>query len=192
MRAKRQVLFVQGGGAGTHDEWDDKLVASLEDQLGQRYEVLYPRMPNEADPSLELWQTALQGLFETLRDGAILVGHSVGGTMLLKALLEHPSPRTLRAIFLVAAPFMGDGGCSSAELRFSSELGAQLPSGVPIHFFHGLDDETVPAAHVELYASAVPQASIHRLPGRDHQLNNDMREVAATILSLDAAFGQSS
>lgn len=24
-----QVLFVQGGGEGTHDSWDDKLVASL-------------------------------------------------------------------------------------------------------------------------------------------------------------------
>ncbi len=28
MHAKRQLLFVQGGGAGVHDEWDDKLVAS--------------------------------------------------------------------------------------------------------------------------------------------------------------------
>ena len=24
-----QILFIQGGGAGTHDEWDNKLVASL-------------------------------------------------------------------------------------------------------------------------------------------------------------------
>lgn len=28
-RGAKQVLFVQGGG-GTHDSWDDKLVASLE------------------------------------------------------------------------------------------------------------------------------------------------------------------
>jgi hypothetical protein len=24
----RQILFIQGGGAGAHDEWDDKLVES--------------------------------------------------------------------------------------------------------------------------------------------------------------------
>jgi hypothetical protein len=30
----------------------------------------------------------------------------------------------------------------------------------------------------------VPQAHIHRLRGRDHQLNDDLREVAAVILSL--------
>lgn len=30
----RQVLFIQGGGAGTHDEWDGKLVESLRRELG--------------------------------------------------------------------------------------------------------------------------------------------------------------
>jgi hypothetical protein len=46
-----QVLFIQGGGAGVHDDWDNKLVASLERELGNGYEIRYPRMPAEADPS---------------------------------------------------------------------------------------------------------------------------------------------
>jgi hypothetical protein len=29
MREKRQLLFVQGGGIGVHDDWDGKLVSSL-------------------------------------------------------------------------------------------------------------------------------------------------------------------
>ncbi len=37
-RRRCQVLFIQGGGAGTHDEWDDKLVANLERNLGPDYE----------------------------------------------------------------------------------------------------------------------------------------------------------
>lgn len=47
--------------------------------------------------------------------------------------------------------------------------------------FHGLQDETAPPSHADLYAAAIPQAQVHRLPGRDHQLNNDLNEVAATI-----------
>ena len=31
----KQVLFVQGGGGNTHDSWDNRLVASLE-QVGKR------------------------------------------------------------------------------------------------------------------------------------------------------------
>lgn len=185
MRVKRQLLFVQGGGKGTHDEWDNKLVASLGQELGQDYEIHYPRMPSEDDPSYALWKTALERVFGTLRDGGILVGHSVGGTILVKVLAEQLSAREFGAIFLIAAPFVGDGGWSADDLQFPPDLGARLPKGVPTHFYHGLEDEVVPPSHIELYARAVPQARVHRLPGRDHQLNNDLMEVAAAILSLE-------
>jgi len=69
----KQVLFVQGGGEGVHDEWDNKLVESLQRELGTDYEIGYPRMPNEADPKYSLWKTALKKEFAKLADGAILV-----------------------------------------------------------------------------------------------------------------------
>jgi hypothetical protein len=46
-----QILFAQGGGEGAHDEWDDKLVDSLTRELGDGFEIRYPRMPREDDPS---------------------------------------------------------------------------------------------------------------------------------------------
>ena len=75
---KRQMLFVQGGGAGVHDEWDSKLVESLGRELGPDYEIRYPRMPNEDDPSYASWKATIEREFATLEAGAILVGHSVG------------------------------------------------------------------------------------------------------------------
>ena len=186
MSVKRQLLFVQGGGAGAHDEWDSKLVESLGCELGPDYEIRYPRMPNEDDPSYVAWKAAIEREFATLDDGAILVGHSVGATILVNALAEQPSERKFGAIFLVAAPFVGEGGWPADDLKPPRDLGARLPRGVPIHFYHGLDDETAPPSHAELYARAVPQARVHRLPGRNHQLNNDLREVSAAIRSLEA------
>src|SRR3954465_3016733 len=40
---KRPLLFVQGGGASVHDEWDNHLVDSLSRALGTNYQVHYPR-----------------------------------------------------------------------------------------------------------------------------------------------------
>ena len=187
MHVKRQLLFVQGGGKGTHDEWDHKLVESLRQELGQDYEIHYPRMPGEDDPSYVAWKTTLERAFETLQEGAILVGHSVGATILIKVLAGQASARKFGAIFLIAAPFVGDGGWSADDLQLPPDLGARLPEGVPIHFYHGREDEVVPPSHIELYARAVPQALVHRLAQRDHQLNNDLRDVAATILSLETS-----
>jgi predicted alpha/beta hydrolase family esterase len=93
MHMKRQVLFVQGGGERVHDEWDDRLVASLRGELGPSYEIRYPRMPDEDDPSYTTWATVLENEFAALEDGAILVGHSPGGTFLINALAEHPPER---------------------------------------------------------------------------------------------------
>jgi predicted alpha/beta hydrolase family esterase len=185
-RLKRQLLFVQGGGARVHDAWDNKLVESLKRELGPGYEIRYPRMPDESDPSYEPWRAMLQKEFATLHDGAIVVGHSIGGTILINALAQQPPARELGGIFLLAAPFVGEGGWPADDWQPQRGLGAKISAGVPVYVFHGLADDTAPPAHAELYARAIPQAHLCRLPGRDHQLNNDLREVAAAIKALAA------
>jgi len=184
MNGRRHVLFIQGGGAGTHDEWDAKLVDSLRSELGDAYEVRYPRMPGEDDPSYAGWAPAISEAAATLEDGAIVVGHSVGGTLLIYTLAERPPDATLAAIVLIAAPFVGAGGWPAEEVELPTDLGALLPAGVPVHVFHGLEDDEVPPAHADLYARAIPQAQLHRLLGRDHQLGNDLGEVATLIRTL--------
>ncbi|HUN32116.1 MAG TPA: alpha/beta fold hydrolase [Trebonia sp.] len=183
MTPGRRVLFIQGGGAGAHDEWDGKLVESLRRELGQGYVVDYPRMPDEDNPDYAQWSTAIRRELAGLDDGAVVIGHSVGATILVQALAEQPPQSRLATLVLIAAPFVGPGGWPGEEFELTSDLGARLPSGLPVQVFHGLHDETAPPAHAGLYARAIPQAQVHELPGRDHQLNNDLSEVARAIRS---------
>jgi pimeloyl-ACP methyl ester carboxylesterase len=178
------VLFIQGGGEGTHDDWDDKLVDSLRRELGDGYEIRYPQMPAEDDPSDAAWRPAIMRAIATLDGGAVVVGHSVGGTILIHALAADPPSVQLAAIVLIAAPFVGAGGWPADEFELPGDLGAKLPRGVPVHVFHGLDDETAPPTHASLYARAIPHAHLHLIPGRDHQLHNELGEVAREIGAL--------
>jgi len=181
---KKQILFIQGGGAGAHDDWDSKLVANLAQKLGQAYDIRYPRMPNEADPSYPAWRTALKQQIAALDDASIVVGHSVGGTILINALAEQPPARKLAGVFLISAPFVGPGGWPSEDIKPSRDLGARLPRATPIYFYHGSEDATAPCAHVDLYKQAIPNARVRKLEGRDHQLNDDLSEVAADITRI--------
>lgn len=180
----RQVLFVQGGGEGTHDAWDNKLVESLERGLGAGYEVRYPRMPDEADPSFEHWKAVLRDEIGRLGEGALLVGHSIGATILVHSLAEEPPERAPAGIFLIAAPFAGPGGWPVDEIEPKPNLGARLPARSAVYLYWGDADDTVPFEHVALNAKAIPQAVSRKLPGRDHQLNDDLSEVAADIREL--------
>ncbi len=178
-----QVLFIQGAGAQVHDAWDHRMVGDLTRRLGSGHEVRYPRMPQEDDPGRDSWSAAIRSELATLDDGAILVGHSVGGTILMATLSESSWEQAFASIILIDAPFVGAGGWSGAGFEFPPDLGARLPAGVPVHVFHGADDRAVPPPHADLYARAIPRAQVHRLPGRDHQLNDDLSEVAAVISS---------
>jgi pimeloyl-ACP methyl ester carboxylesterase len=180
----RTVLFIQGGGEGTHDEWDDKLVDSLRVVLGEGFEVRYPRLPGEEDPSLASWGPAIRQEIAALDDDAVVIGHSVGGTILVHVIADEPPGVRPAAILLLASPFVGDGGWPGDRLELPIDLGARLPPDVPVHLFFGLEDDIVPSVHADLYARAIPQARVHRLPGRDHQLGNDLRAVASLIRAL--------
>ncbi len=172
------ILFVQGGGPRTHDDWDHKLVESLERHLGVR--VRYPRMPNEDDPTFAAWKPALEQELAALDDHSIVIGHSVGGAMVLDVLAEQR--RTLAALCLIAAPFIGEGGWPSDEISQRMDLAARVPSTV--FLYHGTADDTVPPSHVDLYARAIPHATVRVLADCDHQLNNELIEVARDIAHL--------
>lgn len=167
---RTQVLFIQGAGKGTHDTWDNKLVDSLRRELGDEFEVHYPRMPNEDEPTFATWSPVIAKELENID---VVVAHSIGATILINRLPKN----SLRGIVLIAAPFIGDGGWPSEEI----EPNLKVNTDVPIHLFHGDADETAPIEHLDLYAKAIPHAVVHRLKGRDHQLNNDLSEVARVL-----------
>jgi predicted alpha/beta hydrolase family esterase len=178
-----QILFIQGGGAETHDDWDNKLVDSLRRELGSGYDIRYPRMPNEADLSYVGWKAAIMDEIADLEDGAIVMGNSVGGTILINALAEVSPKQKVAGVILIAAPFVGVGGWPDDDIS-TANLGARLPPETPVYLYHGRTDDTVPVAHADLYAGTIPGAIVSRLPDRDHQLNNDPAEVAADIRAL--------
>lgn len=187
----KDVLFIQGGGAGVHDSWDNKLVASLENALGPSYHIRYPRMPDEADPQPVSWKNAIARELRKVRDGAFLVGHSVGAAIVLDYLGDGAPDRRLGGVFLIATPFIGDGGWPSDDLRPTKAVADALSDGAPLHFYQGRNDATVPFSHIGMFATAFPNATIRRFEARDHQLNDDLSEVAQDIRHARVLGGRS-
>ena len=179
----KQVLFIQGGGKAVHNDWDDKLVTSLIRALGPDYDVRYPVMPHEDDPHFNAWKMAILAGIDKLDDGAVLVGHSIGAAVLISAITDA-AKRKFGGIFLLSPPFIGDGGWPSDEIPPMVGLGQLLPQDTPVYLYHGFSDDIVPPAHADLYQQAIPGVIVHRLAGRNHQLDDDLTEVAADILAL--------
>jgi predicted alpha/beta hydrolase family esterase len=180
---KREVLFVHGVGEGAH-EADEKLAASLREALGGGYEVRSPRMPNEESPEVGAWKEKIAGELATMDGEVILVGHSVGGHLLLRYLSEEDVEKSVVGLFLVAVPYVGTGGWEIEEDALREDFASRLPKGLPMFLYHGRDDEEVPFGHLALYEAKLPRATVREFDGRGHQFCDDLSEVARDIEGL--------
>jgi predicted alpha/beta hydrolase family esterase len=166
-----KVVFIQGGGAGAHAE-DAALAQSLGRHLG--VEVDYPQKPAEGDPDAAAW---LPAIGTAIQNADIVVGHSIGGYLLL-AQLALECPAGVRAVAIIAAPFPG----GDPDWTFD---GFDLPEGlealgVPVFLYASEDDGDVPFAHRDLWAAAIPGAVTRTTTG-GHQLGDDLLAVAADL-----------
>ena len=180
---KKQVLFVHGGGEGAYEE-DKKLAASLRDALGTAYDVRYPKMPDENRPEYEAWKHQIAEELAGLDSEVILVGHSLGASILLKYLSEEKTEKPVAGIFLVAPPYWGTEDWEVSEYTLREDFASRLPKELPVSLYHSRDDEWVPFAHLALYTAKLSQATIHEFDGRGHQFNDDLSEVARDIRRL--------
>jgi predicted alpha/beta hydrolase family esterase len=180
---RRQVLFIHGGG-GEAFEADGALVRSLREALGPDFGVKYPEMPDADAPGFRKWSACISGELSALGAGMILVGHSLGGSILLKHLSEERVEEAISGVFLIATPYWGAADWEVSEFELREDFPEALPKDVPIFLYHSRDDEVVPFAHLAMYAERLPLASVREFDGRGHQFGDDLSEVAEDIARL--------
>lgn len=184
----KYILFIQGAGQGAYEE-DKRLATSLRQALGPEYIVKYPALPDEDNASYEGWKQQIEKELAALPGAIVLIGHSVGASVVIKCLSQIDGKKPIAGIFLIAAPFWGGDGWryeGYEALELPKGFAAKLPKDTPIFLYHCRDDEIVPFDHLRLYAQVLPQAIVREFNEGGHQVNNDLSEVARDIRTLQS------
>lgn len=183
------VMFLQGAGSGAYEE-DKRLVERLQRTLGPDYAIRYPEIPDDGEASFAQWRELIDRELAEVSGPVIMVGHSVGASVLMTWLGERADERKIAGVFLIAAPFWGGDGWrydGYEELELPSGIGSELPGELPIFFYHCRDDDVAPFEHLALYAAAIPQATVRGFDAGGHQFGDDLSAVARDIASLSRA-----
>ena len=179
----RQILFIQGGGGEEDYAADAALVDSLQKSLGDAYDVHYPLLPTESTPDFGR-PKQIEKEISLIVGEIILVAHSLGASMLLEYISETGVQKKIAGIFLISTPFWSGDEDWQRPLKLPQNFADKIPHNIPIFLYHSQDDEEVPFEHLELYTQHLPQATVRRITGGGHQLNNDLSLVAEDIKSL--------
>lgn len=94
---KKIVIIIHGSFGHPKENWFPWLKAELE-KIG--YNVIVPKFPTPKGQNLDIWLDVLDRYEKYLDSETMLVGHSIGVSLILKKLeiLKHP----INAVFLVA------------------------------------------------------------------------------------------
>lgn len=95
----KNALILHGAGNNSSGNWFPWLKKELE---SGGYRVWLPDLPNADHPKIEEWLNAVKDW--KLDDDSIIIGHSCGGTLILRILENLPLGQKIKKAILVAAP----------------------------------------------------------------------------------------
>lgn len=180
---KKKILFAHCGGA-QGNQGSFGLVSTLRSSLSNNYEIRYPVIEDPEDPTYEMWYNLFKVEFKKLNEPIILVGHSLGASMILKYLSEEKPDIEISGVFLVAAPFWGRGGWDINEFKFQRNFQLALKRINKMFLYQCENDTIVPFEHLAIYKKAFPQATVRELAGTDHLFSHGIPELVLDIKSI--------
>lgn len=182
---RKNVLFIHGAGDGGY-EADVALAASLRNELGEGYKVHFPKMSQDETESFfgSQWPKEIGREIASLKGEVILVGHSLGASMLLKYLSENKVTKQIAGVFLAAPPFWSGDEDWVQPLKLREDFHDNLPKNVPIFFYQCKDDGEVPFSQFNRYKQYLQGATFREIKSGGHQFNDNLSIVATDIKSL--------
>jgi predicted alpha/beta hydrolase family esterase len=150
VKSQKQTIFnIHGAGPKHYRSLEDgsgDWQAKLPKILGNDYKYLAPQMPSPTRPDYNEWTELFEKYLTRVRgEEVIFVGHSLGGSFLLKYLAGNQIKYKIAGLFLVAAPLSSIKGFE-APTDHSALL--KIPN---INLYHSMDDVEVPYAHALIY-----------------------------------------
>lgn len=155
---------------------------SLQEKLGNDFEVISPRMPNSSNAKYLEWKIWFEKFLPFLNDGVILIGHSLGGLFLTKYLSENIFPKKIERTLLIAAPFDAiDSEYTLGDFSLPNELTKLQEQGGELYFYHSKNDPVVPFADLDKYKKELPAANFIVFEDRGHFTQEEFPEIVEKI-----------
>lgn len=156
--------------------------STLQQNLGEDFQVIAPLMPNQFDARYEEWKIWFEKLIPLLNDEVVLVGHSLGGTFLAKYLAENTLSKKITSLHLVAPMYDAEGtNDSMCDFVMPQNLEKITNQCSNIFLYQSSDDEIVPPLNAEKFLKALPNAKLLSFSDRGHFNQESFLELVETI-----------
>ncbi len=165
------------------DEKDWK--GNLKNDLSNKFDVIVPSMPCKQNAKYIEWKIWFDKFVPYLKDDIILIGHSLGGTFLVKYLSENIIPKKVKALFLIAPAFSEGEDESLDDFIPFSDFSKVKEQAKNIFIYGSEDDQVVPFSDFEKFKKELDSAVFRKFKNEGHFNSGKISKLIEDILSLD-------
>lgn len=174
---KKKFIILHGLGGNSKENWFQWLKRELE-KKGSNVNV--PDLPDSDFPDSKEWLEVLRDLVKDKKQ-IILIGHSLGRTLVVKFLEENP--KNISAVYLIATPY-DNLGWFELKKFFEKPFNKKIKTKAKIHIIYSTDDPYVPAYHALNYLKLFSKAKVYKFTNQGHfNLSKKSPELLKIILS---------
>ena len=144
--SKSTVIIFHGLQGSSDENWFPWLKKILEEQ---GHKVIIPDLPNPENPKYNEWEETALTLILNEEKNVILIGHSLGGTLILNLLHEHLEIyNRINQAITIASP-INDLGWDDLKIFFNKNRDYNSIKFNKMLLVYSKDDPHVPIPHLE-------------------------------------------
>lgn len=176
------ILFIHSAGPQEGRDGSQLLTHYLKKECAKTHNIIHPAMPSPSDPYYAEWKKEIRRTLDLVEGEVTLIGHSLGGSVLLKYLAEEVVNIPINKLISIAAPFWGiNKEWQRKDFILKSNSSEKIPYVPNTFFLHSKLDPIVPIEHMQRYSKQFPGAKCIELEGDAHLFTDGLPKLVEVL-----------
>lgn len=180
----KHIVFVHSAGVQSKTTGSNPLINKIQSHVFG-YEWHISDYPREQGQIYEAWLEVLLKDLATINDEdtVVLIGHSFGGSVIMKYLTENEIVHKVKQVIMIGSPFWGhDEKFSDPLNKLKSDASKHLGKDIEVYHIQSTDDDRVDFSHQAAWKNAFPRLETIQLNAGQHEFHDGI-EVLYDILN---------
>lgn len=183
--ALKHVLFVHSAGVQQKESGSNPLIHYLKRHTAN-IEWHTPSFPRDEGQVYSNWMKVLKDTLAHIPDDEelLLIGHSFGGSVVMKYLTENESPNQISKVVLISSPYWGcDAKFDDAQNELTGNAENRISSAIELYHIQSIDDDRVDFSHQACWHNKFPQLRVIKKTDGKHEFHQGIEELVTIIES---------
>lgn len=179
----KHALFVHSASVQSEDGGSNPLIRYLKKNT-ENIQWHTPTFPRDEGQIYSNWVTVLKDTLKQIPEDEqlIIIGHSFGGSVVMKYLTENEETHQIKKVALIGSPYWGcDEKFDDPQNELTGDAENRIDPSIALYHIQSVDDDRVDFSHQACWHNKFPQLNVIKKTEGKHEFHNGIEELVNII-----------